>query len=89
MMTDYQSEDRNLALDSVRVTEAAAIASAVVALPLMVQAAKVGIAGVDLSIEEAARVDGAERWRVLATMTWIAFSIAYAGSVPRGRGWPG
>jgi fructose-1,6-bisphosphatase II / sedoheptulose-1,7-bisphosphatase len=27
-MTDYQSEDRNLALDSVRVTEAAAIASA-------------------------------------------------------------
>jgi molybdate transport system permease protein len=49
--------------------QAAAIASAVVALPLMVQAAKVGIAGVDPTIEEAARVDGAERWRVLATMT--------------------
>jgi molybdate transport system permease protein len=37
--------------------QAAAIASAVVALPLMVQAAKVGIAGVDPAIEEAARVD--------------------------------
>lgn len=49
--------------------QAAAIASAVVALPLMVQAAKVGIAGVDPSIEEAARVDGATTWRVLATMT--------------------
>ncbi len=49
--------------------QAAAIASAVVALPLMVQAAKVGIAGVDPAIEEAARVAGAERWRVLLTMT--------------------
>lgn len=49
--------------------QAAAIASAVVALPLMVQAAKVGIAGVDPVIEEAARVDGAETWRVLATIT--------------------
>jgi len=48
---------------------AAAVASAVVALPLMVQATKVGIAGVDPAIEEAARVDGAERWRVLLTMT--------------------
>jgi molybdate transport system permease protein len=48
---------------------AAAMASAVVALPLMVQAAKVGIAGVDPAIEEAARVDGAETWRILATMT--------------------
>jgi molybdate transport system permease protein len=49
--------------------QAAAIASAVVSFPLMVQAAKVGIAGVDPTIEDAARVDGAERWRVLATMT--------------------
>jgi molybdate transport system permease protein len=48
---------------------AAAVASAVVGLPLMVQAAKVGIAGVDPAIEEAARVDGAEPWRILATMT--------------------
>jgi molybdate transport system permease protein len=48
---------------------AAAVASAVVALPLMVQAAKVGIASVDPAIEEAARVDGAETWRILATMT--------------------
>jgi molybdate transport system permease protein len=49
--------------------QAAAIASAVVALPLMVQAAKVGIAGVDPAVEEAARVDGAEPWRILLTMT--------------------
>lgn len=48
---------------------AAAIASAVVGLPLMVQAAKVGIAGIDPAIEEAARVDGAASWRILATMT--------------------
>ena len=38
---------------------AAVIASAVVAFPLMYQSAKSGFQGVDLSIEEAARVDGA------------------------------
>jgi molybdate transport system permease protein len=48
---------------------AAAVASTVVGLPLMVQTAKVGILGVDPDIEDAARVDGASRWRVLATMT--------------------
>jgi len=36
---------------------AAAIASAVVGLPLMIQAAKVGFLGVDPLIEDAARVD--------------------------------
>lgn len=49
--------------------QAAAIASTVVGLPLMVQAARVGLAGVDPAVEEAARVDGASSWRVLLTMT--------------------
>lgn len=50
--------------------KAAAIASAVVGLPLMVQAAKVGFQGVDRAIEEAARVDGAHRWYVYRTITF-------------------
>jgi molybdate transport system permease protein len=49
--------------------QAAAIASAIVALPLMVQAARIGIAAVDRAIEDAARVDGASNARVLFTMT--------------------
>ncbi|HEV2066117.1 MAG TPA: molybdate ABC transporter permease subunit [Thermomicrobiales bacterium] len=48
---------------------AAAIASAVVGLPLMVQAAKVGFLGVDPLIEDAARVDGAHRWQVYGSIT--------------------
>ena len=48
---------------------AAALASAVVGLPLMVQGAKVGIAGVDPAVEEAARIDGASRWGVLRSIT--------------------
>jgi molybdate transport system permease protein len=43
---------------------AAVIASAVVAFPLMYQSAKGGFQGIDLSIEEAARVDGANEWKV-------------------------
>ncbi len=49
--------------------KAAAVASAVVGLPLMVQAAKVGIAHVDRDIEQAAMVDGASRPRILLTIT--------------------
>ena len=49
--------------------QAAAIASAVVGLPLMVQASRVGLVGVDPAVEEAAKVDGAGHWRVLLTMT--------------------
>lgn len=48
---------------------AAAIASAIVGLPLMVQAAKVGLLGVDPVIEDAARVDGAQRWQVYWSIT--------------------
>lgn len=48
---------------------AAAIASAVVGLPLMIQAAKVGFLGVDPLIEDAARVDGAHRWQVYWSIT--------------------
>lgn len=43
---------------------AAVIASIVVAFPLMYQSAKSGFQGVDLEIEEAAKVDGANEWRV-------------------------
>lgn len=49
--------------------KAAAVASAIVGLPLMVQAAKVGIAHVDRDIEQAAMVDGASRPRILLTIT--------------------
>jgi molybdate transport system permease protein len=50
--------------------KAAAVASTIVGLPLMIQAARVGISGIDRSIEEAARVDGATKLRVLFTMTF-------------------
>lgn len=49
--------------------QAAAVASAVVGLPLMVQAARVGIEGVDPAIEEAAQLDGASRLHVTLAMT--------------------
>ena len=49
--------------------KAAAIASAVVGLPLMVQAAKIGLQGVPPAAEEAARVDGATRWQVWRSIT--------------------
>lgn len=44
---------------------AAVIASIVVAFPLMYQSAKTGFEGVDEEIENAARVDGANKWQVL------------------------
>ncbi len=49
--------------------QGATVASAVVGLPLMVQAAKSGIAGVDPLLEGAARSLGASRWRVLFRIT--------------------
>ncbi|WP_042351508.1 molybdate ABC transporter permease subunit [Bacillus massiliigorillae] len=44
---------------------AAVIAAIIVAFPLMYQSAKTGFQGVDHEIEDAARVDGAGKWRVL------------------------
>ncbi|PLT33703.1 molybdate ABC transporter permease subunit [Bacillus sp. V5-8f] len=43
---------------------AAVIASVVVAFPLMYQSAKTGFEGIDSDIENAARVDGANEWKV-------------------------
>ena len=47
----------------------AAIASAVMALPLMVRAIRLSIEAVDRRLENAARTLGAGRWRVFATIT--------------------
>ncbi|MDV3457322.1 molybdate ABC transporter permease subunit [Sphingomonas sp. HF-S4] len=47
----------------------AAIASGVMALPLMVRAIRLSIEGVDLRLEAAARTLGAGRWRTFATIT--------------------
>ena len=43
---------------------AAAIASIIVAFPLMYQSAKAGFGGVDSEIEDAARIDGGTEWKV-------------------------
>ena len=48
---------------------AAAIASAVVSFPLMYQSAKAAFAGVDLSLEQAARTLGAKELRIFLTIT--------------------
>ena len=47
----------------------AALASAVMALPLMVRAMRLSIEAVDRRLEEAARTLGAGRWRVFLTIT--------------------
>ncbi|MGA8941512.1 MAG: molybdate ABC transporter permease subunit [Thermoactinomyces sp.] len=61
---------------------AAVIASIVVSFPLMYQSAKSGFLGIDREIEEAARVDGANEWRIflfisipLASKSLISGSI--------------
>jgi molybdate transport system permease protein len=48
---------------------AAALASAVVAFPLFVRAARLGIESIDPALEDAARVTGAPPWRVFRTIT--------------------
>lgn len=47
----------------------AAIAAAVMALPLMVRAMRLSIEAVDRRLEQAARTLGASRWRAYATIT--------------------
>jgi len=49
--------------------QAAVIAAAVVAFPMMYQSAKTGFLSVDMRAEEAARVDGASEWKVFLYIT--------------------
>lgn len=61
---------------------AAVIASIVVAFPLMYQAAKSAFEGIDVDIEEAARLDGANEWQVFLFVTIpLASKVLIAGSV--------
>ncbi|GAB4477328.1 MAG: molybdate ABC transporter permease subunit [Anaerolineae bacterium] len=55
---------RVLGVDMLFTWQAAAFASMVVGLPLMVQAARAAFEGVSVEVEEAALVDGASRWQV-------------------------
>jgi len=47
----------------------AALASAVIAFPLMVRAIRLALEAVDIRLEQAARTLGAGRWRVFFTIT--------------------
>ncbi len=61
---------------------AAVIAAAVVAFPLMYQSAKSGFQGVELEIEEAARMDGASEWKVFLFISIpLAFRALISGSI--------
>ena len=61
---------------------AAVIASAIVAFPLMYQSAKSGFLGIDLSIEEAARVDGASEWKIFLFISIpLASKALISGSI--------
>lgn len=61
---------------------AAVIASAVVAFPLIYQSAKSGFEGVDSDIEEAARVDGANEWKIFLFITIpLASRALISGSI--------
>lgn len=61
---------------------AAVIASIVVAFPLMYQSAKSAFQGIDVDIEEAARLDGASEWKIFLFITIpLASKVLIAGSV--------
>jgi molybdate transport system permease protein len=61
---------------------AAVIASAVVAFPLMYQSAKSAFQGINTDIEEAARLDGADEWKVLLFVSIpLASRVLIAGSI--------
>ncbi|KRG15457.1 molybdate ABC transporter permease subunit [Lederbergia galactosidilytica] len=61
---------------------AAVIASAVVSFPLMYQTAKSGFQDVDLDIENAAKVDGANEWKTLVFISIpLAFRSLLTGSI--------
>ena len=60
----------------------AAIAAAVMALPLMVRAMRLSIEAVDRRLEQAARTLGASKWRAYATVTLpLALPGVLAGAV--------
>jgi molybdate transport system permease protein len=60
----------------------AALASAIMALPLMVRAMRLSIEAVDQRLEGAARTLGASRWRAFFTITVpLAMPGIYAGAV--------
>ncbi len=61
---------------------AAVLASIVVAFPLMYQSAKSAFQGINLDIEEAARLDGANEWQIFLFVTIpLASKVLIAGSV--------
>lgn len=61
---------------------AAVIAATVVAFPLMYQSAKTGFEALDEDIEDAARVDGANEWKVFLHVSIpLAFKSIIAGIV--------
>ncbi|OAT39683.1 permease component of an ABC superfamily molybdenum transporter [Hafnia paralvei ATCC 29927] len=60
----------------------AALASAVVAFPLMVRAIRLALSAVDSKLEQAARTLGANPWRVFFTITLpLSFPGILAGTV--------
>jgi molybdate transport system permease protein len=67
----------------------AAIAAAVMALPLMVRAIRLSIEAVDRRLESAARTLGADRWRTFTSITlplslpgiWAALVLGFARSL--------
>lgn len=61
---------------------AAVIASTVVAFPLMYQSAKTGFQLVDTGVEDAARVDGADEWKVFLFVTLpLSFRAILTGGI--------
>jgi len=54
-------------------TAAVVIAQAFVAAPLYVRAARIGFAGIDIQLEEAARVEGANQWQLFS---YVMFPLA-------------
>lgn len=61
---------------------AAAIASIVVSFPLMYNSAKVGFESIDVDIENAARVDGAGKWKLFLFVSIpLAFKSIISGGI--------
>lgn len=74
---------QNLFSSSIMFTPSAAvIASTIVAFPLMYQTVKLGFQSVDVEIEDAARVDGANEWNVFLFVTFpLSIKSIFTGVV--------